>query len=84
MIGKTYLGNYEQTNLLRHLRIRFLMTKPKYEIGDRFTVYKIEYEIIRSINASEPAYIFQNCQYPSLKSVLTEKELDVVMANQSA
>jgi len=58
--------------------------KPKYSIGDRFMVAGVEYEVIRVISAPEPAYIFQHCELNSLKSVLTEGELNAVMNQKSA
>jgi len=59
------------------------MNKPKYSIGDRFIVAEVEYEIIRVIDAPEPAYFFQNCEVNSLKSVLTEGELNAVMNDKT-
>ena len=62
------------------------MNEPKYQIGDRFTVMDtVKCEIIRVIEGkNQAAYIFQLFDNPIFKSVLTEKELDNVLANQKA
>ena len=53
------------------------MTKPKYRVGDRLLVMQhVKIEIIRVIEAPEPAYIFQIVNAPSLQSAVTETELE--------
>lgn len=61
------------------------MNKPKYQIGDRFTVMEtVECKIIQIIGTSEVAYIFELFGNPIFKSVITEQELDKLLAKQSA
>lgn len=57
-----------------------VMNKPKYKIGDRFTVMDIvQCEIVKVFGGKETAYIFQVSNNPKLKSVITEKELNNVL-----
>jgi len=61
------------------------MNQPKYQIGDRFTVMEtVQCKIIRIIGIKEVAYIFELFDNPIFKSVITEKELDQLLAKQSA
>lgn len=61
------------------------MNEPKYKIGDRFTVMQhVEIEIIRPIDAPEPAYIFKLVKSPRLQSVVTQTELDIVTTSFKA
>ncbi len=61
------------------------MNKPKYQIGNRFTVMDtVNCEIVRVIEGKEVAYIFQLFDNPIFQSVLTEKELDNVLAKQKS
>ncbi len=62
------------------------MTKPKYQIGDRFTVMDtVNCEIVQVIEGKKEAvYIFQLFDNPIFKSAITEKELDKVIANQKS
>ena len=60
------------------------MSKPKYQIGDRFILVKIvEFEIVQVIEIrGQTAYIFRLTKAPKFKSMLTEQELDHLI-NQS-
>ena len=61
------------------------MNKSKYQIGDRFTVMDtVECEIVRVFGKKETAYVFQLFGNPIFKSIITEKDLDKVIASQSA
>ena len=62
------------------------MTKPKYEVGDRFYVMDtVECKIIRVIEGTtEPVYIFELFNNPIYKSVLTETELNIVLNAQKS
>ena len=59
------------------------MNKPKYKIGDRFSVMGVEYEIIYVVEATKPTYLFQNCSKTSLKSTVTETELNAIYRNSN-
>ena len=49
------------------------MNKPKYQIGDRFTVMEtVECKIIQIIGTSEVAYIFELFGNPIFKSVIRQ------------
>lgn len=62
------------------------MTKPKYQIGDRFTVMEtVICEIVNVIpgnSASEPEYIFQLFDNPLFKSRVTQTQLTQVIEAQ--
>jgi hypothetical protein len=61
------------------------MNQPKYQIGDRFTVMEtVQCKIIQIIGTKEVAYIFELFNNPVFKSVITEKELDKLLAIQPA
>ena len=64
----------------------FYPNLPKYQIGDRFTVMDtVNCQIIQIIKGrKETIYIFQLFDNPVFKSLITEKELDVVIANQKS
>ena len=63
-----------------------MMNKPRYKIGDRFSVMDtVNCEIVQVIEGTEGiVYIFQLFDNPIFKSVLTEKELDNVLVNQKS
>ena len=62
-----------------------MMTKSKYEIGDRFTVMEtIQCQIIQIIlGTSEVTYILEHFDHPGSTSAIAERELDKLLAEQA-
>jgi hypothetical protein len=60
------------------------MNQPKYQIGDRFIVMQtVEFEIVDIVLDKEIRYIFQLFNNPVLSSIVTEQNLDDILAAQN-
>jgi hypothetical protein len=57
--------------------------KPKYQIGDRFTVMQtVQFEIVDVVLGKEISYIFQLFDNPVFQSIVTEHNLDDILVAQ--
>jgi hypothetical protein len=60
------------------------MNRPKYQIGDRFTVMQtVSFEIVDIVLGEEIRYIFQLFDNPVFKSIVTERDLNDILAAQT-
>ena len=60
-----------------------MMNKPKYQIGDRFTVMStVQFEIVDIVLGKEIRYIFQLFDNPVFRSIVTERNLNDILAAQ--
>lgn len=62
-----------------------MITKLKYEIGDRFTVMEtVQCRILQIVEFKfEKAYVFELFDNPIFTSVITERELDKLLTEQA-
>lgn len=59
------------------------MNEPKYQIGDRFTVMDtVQFEIVDIVLGKEIRYIFQLLALPTLRAIITENNLNDILATQ--